>query len=122
MMPVPSLSTRMLSRFLAAAVLASATIALLARPSEATSGRVRPSPHWGTTSTPLPPPPSWATPQALSRFYTLFLAYAHLPPAGKPSFGQWLDMNGVSSPHLKAQMLALYAWYTGQMHGGVGGW
>lgn len=117
MMPDPCLSKRMLRHSLLASV-----VAVLASHAWGTSGQVRPAPHWGTTSTPLPPPPAWATPQFLSRFYTLFLAFSHLPPLGKPSFSQWLDMNGVTSPHVKAQMLALYAWYTGQMQGGAGGW
>ena len=120
-MNFPCLCTRMLIRLIAAAVLFAAVVELPLRPADAAYGRVRPSPHWGTTSTPLPPPPSWATPQTLSRFYALYVAYSHLPPVGKPSFNQWLVQIGITSPHLQAQLVALYAWYTGQMHGGVNG-
>jgi len=70
--------------------------------------------HAITTSTPLPPPPVWATGPALARFYVIYLAWLQLPPASQPPFSVWIDMQGVTSPHLKAQLLALFLWYSSE--------
>lgn len=87
------------------------TIAVLGGSVWAEGRSVPPRGHWLTTSTPLPPPPKWASGAILTRFYSLYLPYLALPPRSKPSFAEWLELNDVVDPHLKAQLLALYAWY-----------
>jgi hypothetical protein len=91
----------------AAILLAGATVAAGHRGAPAAG-------HSITTSTPLPPPPIWASGPALARFYALYIAWLQLPAETRPSFSMWLDRQGVINPHLKAQLLALYVWYSGE--------
>lgn len=78
--------------------------------------------HWGATGVPIPPPPSWATPTLLARFFSLYTTYVHLPPQRRLSFAEFLVFKGVVDSELFAKLMALYHWYSVPVRAANGRW
>ena len=78
-----------------------------------------PLPRWNSR-TPLPPPPAWATPALLARFFALSAPFGQAGLPDARTFQSWMVASGVIDPIQQAQLLALLRWY-GQTTNSVAG-
>jgi len=70
---------------------------------------LRPAPQSSITDQGTPPVAAPLVPY-LPRFVRHYTTYSTLPPDEKPTFSQWLIVNGVIDPTAHRAMMMLYAW------------